>query len=46
MPEASASPFSEWGEYDSGLIRIGKKEAGAMLDGREWREVPREGRLC
>lgn len=40
--------FKQWGEYtpdDSGadhtaMRRVGKKAAGALLDGREWREFP------
>lgn len=37
--------FKQWGEWgrdpDGEMRRVGKKSAGAMLDGREWREVPR-----
>ena len=32
--------FKQWGEYNDGLIRIGKKKAGRLLDGREWNEFP------
>jgi protein gp37 len=32
--------FKQWGEHDSGLVRIGKKRAGRLLDGRTWDELP------
>lgn len=35
--------FKQWGEWvclDSEVLLVGKKAAGAMLDGCEWREVP------
>jgi protein gp37 len=32
--------FKQWGEHDSGLMRIGKKAAGRELDGRTWDEYP------
>lgn len=32
--------FKQWGEHNSGLVRIGKKAAGRLLDGREWNEFP------
>lgn len=32
--------FKQWGEHDSQLVKIGKKAAGHLLDGREWRQVP------
>lgn len=32
--------FKQWGEYDHRNIRVGKKEAGSMLDGREHKEWP------
>jgi protein gp37 len=41
--------FKQWGEWQAGdndtphglqYYRVGKKAAGAMLDGREWREFP------
>lgn len=31
--------FKQWGEW-AGSIRVGKKRAGRLLDGREWNEVP------
>lgn len=31
--------FKQWGEYRD-FVKIGKKAAGALLDGREWLEVP------
>lgn len=37
--------FKQWGEYNDGLVRIGKKKAGRLLDGREWNEFP-EVRAC
>ncbi len=33
--------FKQWGEHNSDLVRIGKKKAGSLLDGREWKEFPR-----
>lgn len=33
--------FKQWGERDANLTRVGKKNAGALLDGREWREMPK-----
>lgn len=27
-------------DFDRGLVRVGKKAAGRLLDGREWNEVP------
>ena len=39
--------FKQWGEWAPdpisgiGMIRVGKKRAGRILDGREWSEVPR-----
>jgi len=32
--------FKQWGEYDDGLVKIGKKAAGRLLDGRTWDELP------
>jgi protein gp37 len=32
--------FKQWGAYNSQAVRMGKKAAGAMLDGREWKEFP------
>ena len=42
--------FKQWGEWGPspswdrgdayGLRRVGKKAAGALLDGREWRQFP------
>jgi protein gp37 len=34
--------FKQWGEHDSGLVRIGKHKAGRLLDGQEWSEFPLE----
>jgi protein gp37 len=31
--------FKQWGEWWSGM-RLGKKKAGRLLDGREWNEFP------
>jgi protein gp37 len=28
-------------EFDDAMVRVGKHDAGAMLDGREWREFPK-----
>ena len=30
-----------WNGDAAGMDRVGKKKAGALLDGREWREIPR-----
>ena len=32
--------FKQWGEHGANLIKIGKKQAGRILDGREWDELP------
>lgn len=32
--------FKQWGAYSAALVRIGKKKAGRVLDGREWDELP------
>ncbi len=32
--------FKQWGEYNGALVRLGKKAAGRILDGREWNEFP------
>ena len=32
--------FKQWGEFAPTLIRVGKKRAGRLLDGREWNEFP------
>lgn len=41
--ERSDTPFffKQWGDHDQYGQRVMKKAAGAMLDGSEWREVPR-----
>lgn len=42
----AAFHFKQWGEWDPGLeerfmpIKVGKKAAGRLLDGRTWDEVP------
>jgi protein gp37 len=36
----TAFHFKQWGEYSQNLVRIGKKSAGRLLDGREWNELP------
>jgi protein gp37 len=38
--EGVAFHFKQWGEHDDGLVRIGKKKAGRLLDGRTWEEFP------
>jgi protein gp37 len=37
---AVAFHFKQWGEHDSGLVKIGKKAAGSLLDGVEWKQFP------
>lgn len=32
--------FKQWGAYDEHGRRVGKKHAGRMLEGKEWREMP------
>ncbi|MFW7270325.1 phage Gp37/Gp68 family protein [Gluconacetobacter sp. Hr-1-5] len=32
--------FKQWGEYDASGVRVGKKRAGRLLDGRIWQHVP------
>lgn len=32
--------FKQWGEWDQSWLRVGKKRAGCLLDGREWKEFP------
>jgi protein gp37 len=32
--------FKQWGEFNSELVKIGKKKAGRELDGRTWDELP------
>lgn len=33
--------FKQWGEFNADQVRVGKKNAGRLLDGVEWNEVPR-----
>ena len=33
--------FKQWGEYGEDGVRVGKKAAGRLLDGRTWEEMPR-----
>jgi protein gp37 len=33
--------FKQWGEFNDGLLRLGKKRSGRTLDGRTWDELPR-----
>lgn len=39
--------FKQWGEFvpgpGGGMMRVGKKAAGRLLDGREWNEFPKAG---
>ncbi|MBB2199844.1 phage Gp37/Gp68 family protein [Gluconacetobacter sp. 1c LMG 22058] len=32
--------FKQWGEHDEKGIRVGKKRAGSLLEGRTWRQIP------
>ena len=32
--------FKQWGEYSAAGVRVGKHEAGRLLDGREYNEFP------
>lgn len=33
--------FKQWGEHDENGVKVGKKAAGRVLDGRVWDEYPR-----
>lgn len=33
--------FKQWGEHDADGVRVGKKRAGRLLDGRIWNAIPR-----
>ena len=37
--------FKQWGEFDAEGNRVGKKQAGRLLDGKEWNELPTEWHL-
>ena len=37
----TAFHFKQWGEFDESMIRVGKKKAGRLLDGRTHDGVPR-----
>ena len=37
--------FKQWGETDAEGNRVGKKQAGRLLDGQEWNELPTEWHL-
>lgn len=43
---ALAFHFKQWGEYDEAGVRVGKKAAGRLLDGRTWDELPIAGDLA
>ena len=32
--------FKQWGEHGEDMIKVGRRKAGAMLDGREHRDAP------
>ena len=32
--------FKQWGCYDENSVRVGNKNAGRLLDGRQWDEMP------
>lgn len=32
--------FKQWGEHDAQGVKVGKRQAGRLLDGREWNEFP------
>ncbi len=36
--------FKQWGEHNDNLVRVGRKTAGSMLDGREWKQMPTEAK--
>jgi protein gp37 len=39
--------FKQWGEWNPEAVRMGKKAAGAMLDGSEWKAFPPvDARAC
>ena len=33
--------FKQWGEHNADLVHIGKKAAGCLLDGVEWKQIPK-----
>ena len=33
--------FKQWGEHNQDRLRVGRKEAGRLLDGMEWNQFPR-----
>ncbi len=33
--------FKQWGEHDENGVKVGKKKAGRIVDGRLWDEYPR-----
>ena len=37
--------FKQWGAWNLQAVRIGKKAAGAVLDGCEWKEFPEVGKV-
>lgn len=37
--------FKQWGEFDESGKRVGKKNAGRLLDGREYMQIPRDLRV-
>jgi len=37
--------FKQWGEFDAQGNRVGKKQAGRLLDGQEWNGLPTEWHL-
>lgn len=32
--------FKQWGEHNQEMLRVGRKNTGEALDGREWRQIP------
>jgi protein gp37 len=32
--------FKQWGDHDERGVKVGKKAAGRLLDGREWNDLP------
>lgn len=32
--------FKQWGEWDENMVKVGRKKAGHLLDGKEWLQFP------
>lgn len=41
LAQDTAFHFKQWGDYNEHGVRVGKTNAGRLLDGRQWDEFPR-----